>query len=525
MPCVVDALVLVEALVLDRDHGLLHVRARCRSLSTRMRFSVPVSTASLRLPRVRREDRVARGLELVLRLELGQVLGDGHHHPEDRRDERRARDSPSSVEPEAQLVQLRAVGGAAVGRGCRGRAPARDAAAAGAASGWSSELVVRHAMASWRAGRAAASRGGAVRPLAEQRPSEAAIARPGRARESSIGPRAQPRSSEPPRQPPHSWSATRSTRCPRVRSQSKLEQAAAEGRPLRVKLGIDPTAPDIHLGHVGRPAEAARVPGRRAHGRPDHRRLHRPRRRPVRAVGAAADARAGGDRAQRADLPGPGVQGPRPRAHRGAAQRRVARHADGGPAAPGAHGHRRARDWSATTSRSGSSEGRPISLLELLYPVLQGYDSVAVQADVELGGTDQKFNLLLGRDVQQAYGQEPQAILTMPILPGPRRRAADEQVARQLRRRDRSARGDVRQADERPRRGDGHLLRAAAGRGRSTAALPPVEAKRALGAADRRALPRRGGGRGRPRSTSTACTRSTCRPEEIEEVDVSPRAS
>ena len=64
------------------------------------------------------------------------------------------------------------------------------------------------------------------------------------------------------------------------------------------------------------------------------------------------------------------------------------------------------------------AESRPISLLELLYPVLQGYDSVAVEADVELGGTDQKFNLLLGRDVQQAYGQEPQAILTMPILPG-----------------------------------------------------------------------------------------------------------
>jgi tyrosyl-tRNA synthetase len=60
----------------------------------------------------------------------------------------------------------------------------------------------------------------------------------------------------------------------------------------------------------------------------------------------------------------------------------------------------------------------PISLLELLYPLLQGYDSVAVGADVELGGTDQKFNLLLGRDVQTAYGQPEQAILTMPILPG-----------------------------------------------------------------------------------------------------------
>jgi len=60
----------------------------------------------------------------------------------------------------------------------------------------------------------------------------------------------------------------------------------------------------------------------------------------------------------------------------------------------------------------------PISVLELLYPVLQGYDSVAVEADVELGGTDQKFNLLFGRDVQESFGQPPQSILTMPILPG-----------------------------------------------------------------------------------------------------------
>jgi tyrosyl-tRNA synthetase len=62
--------------------------------------------------------------------------------------------------------------------------------------------------------------------------------------------------------------------------------------------------------------------------------------------------------------------------------------------------------------------GEPISILELLYPLLQGYDSVAVGADVELGGTDQKFNLLLARDVQNAYGVEPQSILMMPILPG-----------------------------------------------------------------------------------------------------------
>jgi len=62
--------------------------------------------------------------------------------------------------------------------------------------------------------------------------------------------------------------------------------------------------------------------------------------------------------------------------------------------------------------------GQPVAALELLYPLLQGYDSVAVEADVELGGTDQKFNLLFGRDMQTAYGQKPQSILTMPILVG-----------------------------------------------------------------------------------------------------------
>ncbi len=61
---------------------------------------------------------------------------------------------------------------------------------------------------------------------------------------------------------------------------------------------------------------------------------------------------------------------------------------------------------------------QPISVLELLYPLLQGYDSVAVRADLELGGTDQKFNLLLGRDIQRAYGQAEQAILTVPLLTG-----------------------------------------------------------------------------------------------------------
>jgi tyrosyl-tRNA synthetase len=64
------------------------------------------------------------------------------------------------------------------------------------------------------------------------------------------------------------------------------------------------------------------------------------------------------------------------------------------------------------------AEGRPISVVEFMYPLMQGYDSVAVKADVELGGTDQLFNLLVGRDLQKAYGQRPQIALTMPLLEG-----------------------------------------------------------------------------------------------------------
>ena len=63
-------------------------------------------------------------------------------------------------------------------------------------------------------------------------------------------------------------------------------------------------------------------------------------------------------------------------------------------------------------------EGRPISILEFMYPLVQGYDSVALKADIELGGTDQKFNLLVGRDLQREYGQEPQVIMTLPLLVG-----------------------------------------------------------------------------------------------------------
>ena len=64
------------------------------------------------------------------------------------------------------------------------------------------------------------------------------------------------------------------------------------------------------------------------------------------------------------------------------------------------------------------ANGQPIAIHEFLYPLVQGYDSVAMKADIELGGTDQKFNLLVGRQLQQAYGQPPQVVLTMPLLEG-----------------------------------------------------------------------------------------------------------
>ena len=144
----------------------------------------------------------------------------------------------------------------------------------------------------------------------------------------------------------------------------------------------------------------------------------------------------------------------------------------------------RARCSSETTSASAISGERPISVVEFLYPLFQGYDSVAVRADVELGGTDQKFNLLMGREVQRAFGQEPQVVLTLPLARGHRRRPEDVEVAGQLHRAHGAARRDVREADADPRRA----------RSRSTCAWRPPWT--------------------RPRSTpsSGACGRHRCIP-------------
>jgi tyrosyl-tRNA synthetase len=197
----------------------------------------------------------------------------------------------------------------------------------------------------------------------------------------------------------------------------KLAEAQRERRPLRVKLGIDPTAPDIHLGFtvvLGKLREfqdlghtvvlivgdyTARV------GDPSGRSTTRPVLSSQQIDANAATFQAQALKvldAERLEVRrnGEWLDMTMEDLFRLMRTTTVARILE--------------RDDFAKRYAAHA----PISLLELLYPLLQGYDSVAVRADVELGGTDQKFNLLLGRDVQTAYGQPEQAILTMPILPG-----------------------------------------------------------------------------------------------------------
>src|SRR5687768_4672112 len=201
--------------------------------------------------------------------------------------------------------------------------------------------------------------------------------------------------------------------------EARLAQAAAEGRPLRVKLGIDPTAPDIHLGHTV-------VLGRL-------RRFQDAGHRVILIVGDYT-ARIGdpsGRSATRPMLTGEEID------------RNAATFASQAAAVLDQDPERlevaRNGTWldmpaeelfalARTTTVAQLLErddfakrhaaGDPISILELLYPLLQPYHSVAVRADAEVGGTDQKFNLLLGREVQRAYGVPEQVVMTLPILPG-----------------------------------------------------------------------------------------------------------
>lgn len=196
-----------------------------------------------------------------------------------------------------------------------------------------------------------------------------------------------------------------------------LQKQLAGGRPLRVKLGIDPTTPDIHLGHTvvleklcEFQAEGhqvvlivgdftARV------GDPSGRSAQRPMPSPEEIEANAATYQ---EQAFKV------LDRERTEVRFNSEWLRMAPEELLGLLAQTTVARLIERD----DFQKRLAAGAPIAALELLYPLLQGYDSVAVEADVEIGGTDQKFNLLFGRDIQSAYGQKPQSIVTMPILVG-----------------------------------------------------------------------------------------------------------
>jgi tyrosyl-tRNA synthetase len=202
-----------------------------------------------------------------------------------------------------------------------------------------------------------------------------------------------------------------------VLPEGRLAEQLEKGRPLRVKLGIDPTTADIHLGHtvvLGKLAEfqraghqvvliigdfTARV------GDPSGRSSQRPLPSPEEIEANAATYQEQAfkllDRERTEVRYNSEWLRMEPEALLGLLARTTV-----------------ARLLERDDFQKRLSAGHPVAALELLYPLLQGYDSVAIEADVELGGTDQKFNLLFGRDIQVSYGQEPQSILTMPILVG-----------------------------------------------------------------------------------------------------------
>ena len=202
-----------------------------------------------------------------------------------------------------------------------------------------------------------------------------------------------------------------------VLPEGMLAEQLAAGRPLRVKFGIDPTTADIHLGHT----------------------VVLNKLRELQDAGHRIVLIIGDFTARVGDPSGRSVQRPLPSAEE--IEANVATYEE---QAFKVLDRERIEirfnsEWlrmqpeellgllaQTTVARllerddfqKRMAAGQPVSALELLYPLLQGYDSVAVEADVELGGTDQTFNLLFGRDMQSAYGQKPQSILTMPILVG-----------------------------------------------------------------------------------------------------------
>ena len=202
-----------------------------------------------------------------------------------------------------------------------------------------------------------------------------------------------------------------------VLPEGMLAEQLAGGRPLRVKLGIDPTTSDIHLGHTI-VLEKLREFQQAGHT--------------VVLIVGDFTARVGDPSGRSAQRPVPSAEEIEGNAATYQEQafklldrdRTEVRFNSEWLRMPpeellGLLGHTTvARLLEREDFRKRLAAGQPVSALELLYPLLQGYDSVAVEADVELGGTDQKFNLLFARDVQAAYGRKPQSILTMPLLVG-----------------------------------------------------------------------------------------------------------
>jgi tyrosyl-tRNA synthetase len=205
---------------------------------------------------------------------------------------------------------------------------------------------------------------------------------------------------------------------PQEELEAKLSRASAEDRPLRVKLGIDPSSPDLHLGHSVVLGALRRFQdlGHTA----------------VLIIGDFT-GRVGDPTGQSETRPVLGPDELEANARTYLEQAGKVIDVDGAEI-------RRNSEWLTEMSfadvarlagvltvarlleRDDFAEryrsGRPISLVEFLYPLMQGYDSVAVRADVELGGTDQTFNLLTGRDIQRAHGIDPQVAFTLPLLPG-----------------------------------------------------------------------------------------------------------
>jgi tyrosyl-tRNA synthetase len=199
--------------------------------------------------------------------------------------------------------------------------------------------------------------------------------------------------------------------------EGQLERQLAQDRPLRVKLGVDPTTPDIHLGHtvVLRKLREFQDLGHQV----------------VLIIGDYT-ARVGDPSGRSSIRPfvDPAEIDRNAETYEEQAfkvldrSRTEVRHNGEWLDMPMEDLFRLARTSTVAQLLERDdfakryAAGEPISILELLYPLMQGYDSVMVRSDVELGGTDQKFNVLLAREIQKAYRVEPQSILAMPILPG-----------------------------------------------------------------------------------------------------------